>query len=203
MEIKTYNFDGLPIAVIDNFYAKNECENIMQELLFLNNYASEKLLPPEETGSATNLETNKILKKNKGIFLDFTYSKREFSNILKENRKLFDYDFRKKLQKEHTFFNYLSTVNSDYTLMQYYENEDFYEDHCDYAVITAISWFYKKPKNFIGGNLNFSNELKLSPDYNRLVIFPSFMKHSVDKICVEDIGKNNGRFSISQFLKFK
>ena len=206
MKFSYREINKLPVAIIDNFYDVKAQQKIMDELQFLNN-DSRKLRPPEETGSAydTNSRGEKhYLKKNKAIGLDSIYGDRSVSNILTENRKLFSTKVVDSLINLHPLFRYVKFATADSTLVSYYENSDYYKKHHDTAVITAITWFYKKPKSFEGGNLILEDDLKIDCIPNRCVVFPSCTFHSVEKIRMKaDITReNSGRFAISQFLYF-
>lgn len=191
---------NLPVIVIDDFYSKKENDLIWQELCFLNTDLT-NFSGPEKTGTARN-EEGEILKKTKGIFLDEVYNLRNFSNILKINRKIFDKDLCQSLIKEHTFFNYLKESNKDSTLIQYYENSDYYKSHWDKSLIMTISWFFSTPKSFTGGDLLFDDGTLIECKNNRFIIFPSILNHEVREISMAEksLGKNLGRYSISQFI---
>lgn len=201
MQFKFYEHMKLPIVVVDNFYDENLCKKIWQELCFLNN-DSEKLKGPGETASATDPETNEFLKKNKGIFLDAVYRDRSMSSILTANRKIFDKSFIEKLIQYHYIYRYFELSNVDTTLLQYYEDNDYYEYHHDIAIFTVIYWMYNEPKKFIGGNFEFQNGPIIECLNNRLLIFPSPMMHQVTKTQIDPKIKclNFGRFSITQFV---
>jgi hypothetical protein len=208
MEHNYYEISGLPIVVFDNFYDKDCCDKIWQELCFLNN-DDEKLYSAEQTGSAWNIDENGekvFLKKNKGVFLDELYGQnRNFSNILKCNRKLFSHEVMNFLIDKHMYFRYLREINFDVTLVQYYEKSDYYDYHTDTSVITFINWFHKKPKSFTGGNLLIENQLSVECGYNRVVVLPSILSHSVEETSVSQdlLGKNFGRYSISTLTGIK
>jgi hypothetical protein len=197
------NIMGLPIVIIDNFYSDEECENIWQELEFLQGN-SEVFGGAEKTGSAwRTIDGEKVLlKKNRGIFLDSVYQDREFSKILKVNRKIFSKDFVNKLIDNHVIFRYILESKKDSTLIQYYENSDHYGEHGDNATITSIAWFYKKPKAFTGGSIVFENNFKVECLFNRMIIFPSILRHSVEKVNLGEnfLNQNYGRYSITQFI---
>jgi Rps23 Pro-64 3,4-dihydroxylase Tpa1-like proline 4-hydroxylase len=201
-----HQLHNFPIIILDNFYNNEESEKIWQELCFLNN-DPRKLKTPEELESAWAVENGKkvFLKNNRGIILDSIYSDRSVSNILTENRKIFDKTIINNLTNLHIFFRYLETSNSDITKVHYYENLDYYKGHWDQSIITAVYWTYKSPKSFNGGNLVFENELTIDCVSNRMVIFPSVLTHEVTPICIEDqlIGKNFGRYGITQFIGIK
>jgi hypothetical protein len=207
--IFTYQeINKLPVMIIDRFYDKHAEEKIMQELLFLNNDGN-KLKDPPNSGSAWNPDESvpsgkRYLKKNKAHSLDAIYLDRNVSNILVENRKLFSSDVTDELMKAHPIFRYLKFANSDASLVSYYEDQDYYEPHRDDATITAITYFYKSPKMFSGGNLLLEESLEIECISNRCVIFPSITLHSVQPIVLNQNNneKNCGRFAISQFVSY-
>lgn len=202
-----YEVEKLPVAVIDNFYDSSESEKIWQELSFLNN-DSKKFYEPPDTGSAfteNGKGEKKFLKQNKALSLDSTYLDRSVSSILTLNRKLFSKEVTDELIKKNILFRYLSSCNADGTLVSYYENSDYYLPHKDSATITALTWFYKKPKSFSGGDIIFEDQLKVECKFNRCVIFPSIINHEVEKIVMDEqnLQKNQGRYTISQFTSFQ
>jgi Rps23 Pro-64 3,4-dihydroxylase Tpa1-like proline 4-hydroxylase len=203
MEFNYYNVLNLPVVVVDNFYDDRACQLIWQELCFLNN--DNKLLRPEETGSALDINTNAPLKNNIGITLDEIYLDRNVSNILKESRKIFFDEIADCFIDFNVFFRYLRASNLDTTIVQYYENSNFYESHTDSATITAIAWFYDQPKKFQGGQLMFEDGSTIECRYNRMVLFPSILFHSVEPISVKEDDRNRGvgRYSITQLISLK
>lgn len=204
-----HEVNQLPVAVIDGFYNDRQQNVIMQEMFFLNN-DDRKLRDPEDTGSAwvadSSVEGGKrYLKKNKAVHLDEIYAAdRSISNILIENRKLFSEDICEELIKNHTMFRYLKYANRDTTLVSYYEDSDYYLPHRDDSTLTALTWFYQKPKSFQGGDLMLEEKLKIDCLHNRCIVFPSIMLHSVNEIKLDSNKKdmNFGRFTISQFVSF-
>jgi hypothetical protein len=203
MEFNYYNVLNLPVVVVDNFYDDRACQLIWQELCFLNN--DNKLLGPTETGSALDSTTNVPLKKNVGITLDEIYLDRNVSNILKENRKIFFDEIADCFIDFNVFFRYLRASNLDTTIVQYYENSGFYKSHTDGATITAIAWFHDNPKKFHGGQLIFENGPTIECKYNRMVVFPSILFHSVEPVSmkIDDRNRGAGRYSITQLISLK
>lgn len=200
MKINHLDF-GFPLIVIDDYYSEEELNLIWEELNFLCRKDVLYLGSDPKSGGASN-EFGNPLKNNYSIFLDdlFSYD-RKFSNILTVNRKLFKCWSDIISQNTHWFFqNFECFV--DYTLLSYYENQNHYKFHRDNASITCLSWFYKKPKKFEGGDLFFENESKIELLNNRTVLFPSMMLHSVDHVIMDekDLNKKLGRFCITQFL---
>jgi hypothetical protein len=193
----------LPIVVIDQFYSADACDRIWHELCFLNN-GLPKLNSPQDTGSAWEVENDKkiYLKQNKGIFLDEVYSNRKVSDILIETDKIFSKEVVEKLIEQHLFFKYIKDSTANKTLMSYYEDSDQYLPHGDVASVTAVSWFFKKPKAFVGGDLIIEHELTVDCFHNRMIVFPSILLHSVTPVKIEKefSGRNFGRYAISKFI---
>jgi Rps23 Pro-64 3,4-dihydroxylase Tpa1-like proline 4-hydroxylase len=196
MEIFSY-FEPFPYLKIKNYYTEKENELIWEELKFLTHKS--KLEPPQKTG-----QNNPIMKKNEGVFLDNVYTDRHYSNILNINRKTFSSCIMKEYSNLHFLHEIVNNINSDTTLLSYYENKGYYKPHSDKACITALTWFYKEPKQFTGGDLIFSsfNE-KIEIENNMFIMFPSIIKHEVTDIVMDKSLSDfsgNGRYCISQFM---
>ena len=196
-----------PHVIIEDMYTNEELSHIWRELDFLT--YSTKLMSPSLTGSATDADTDENLKRNLGLRLDELYNRREISSILQINRKtLSNLTLRTLIETDFSFKN-LETCNLDKTLISYYEDGDYYNAHKDVASYTALTWFYKQPKQFCGGDIHF-------PEYNHTIeiqnnmtlYFMSSLTHFVDSIMmktpsnVDDYGalSGNGRYCMTQFL---
>jgi hypothetical protein len=202
MKLEVYTVSDLPVVVIDDFYNTSALKKVWSEILFLS--SGDKLKDPEDTGSAFDNDSNgKLLKKkNKGAFLDEVYFKREFSDILEENKKMWSGEFIDALIEVHPFFRYLTVITRDHTLLSYYEDSDYYAAHKDEAIISVCNWFYKGEKEFSGGSLTFDNKLTIDCKHNRSVIFPSILFHEVDPVILPQEKKNSGlgRYTLTQLL---
>ena len=188
--------------VIDDFYTEDEQINIWKELDFLT--YDRKLMPPEETGTAHDQTTGEALKKNSALFLDALYARREFSNILTLNRKLFSKEVTDNFDGMDNCFKYIYHTNGDASLISYYEEKDYYKAHTDSSILTYLYWCHKEPKKFEGGDLILP-ELDEGITYknNRLVIFPSWRLHEVTPIkMIEEVEPYSGygRYCITNFV---
>jgi Rps23 Pro-64 3,4-dihydroxylase Tpa1-like proline 4-hydroxylase len=194
--------DSKDFLVIDDFYTKDEQIDIWKELDFLT--YDRKLMPPEETGTAHDLDTGEVLKQNSALFLDGIYARRNLSNILTLNRKLFSEEVTSNFDGMDNCFKYIHHTNYDSTLISYYEEKDYYKAHTDSSILTYLYWCHKEPKKFEGGDLILP-ELGEGITYknNRLVIFPSWRLHEVTPIkMIEEVGPYNGygRYCITNFI---
>ena len=182
--------------IIDNTYTEEELRHIFLELDFW--AISGNLMGPEHTGTA-RWENGQPKKQNKGVFLDHVYDERNYSNVLKFNRKIYGI----QLDKPSTILNQLKESNHDTTLVSYYENEAHYSSHKDYSVLTAVTYLYKQPKAFEGGDLVLTEYgYAFEPWFNRTYIMPGVVEHEVTevKMRAEDCGKGLGRYCISNFI---
>jgi hypothetical protein len=194
--------DSKEFLVIDDFYTDEEELEIWKELDFLT--YDRKLMPPEETGTAHDQTTGEALKKNSALFLDTLYARREFSNILTLNRKLFSKEVTDNFDGMDNCFKYIYHTNGDASLISYYEEKDYYKAHTDSSILTYLYWCHKEPKKFEGGDLILP-ELDEGITYknNRLVIFPSWRLHEVTPIkMIEEVEPYSGygRYCITNFV---
>jgi Rps23 Pro-64 3,4-dihydroxylase Tpa1-like proline 4-hydroxylase len=184
--------------VVDDFFNENELYSLWNELDTLQ---SKKVLqPPHQTASARSGDGD-IIKKNLGIFLDDYYENREESSILNIYDKYICTEIYERFSSMSPEFKYAFYVNFDRTLLNYYENDDYYKPHTDAAILTCLYWCYKEPKAFEGGDLTLHqiNDV-INIKNNRLIIFPSHQTHSVSPISMEEVGQGKGRYCISKFL---
>jgi Rps23 Pro-64 3,4-dihydroxylase Tpa1-like proline 4-hydroxylase len=193
------HYDPFPFLEIENMYSKDELKLIWQELEFLNQ--SNKFEGPEETGSAKNFE-GELLKQNSGLFLDEIYNSRKISNILTVNQNLFSSHILEEFSSLCFLYENITHTNEDTTLISYYDNGGYYKPHQDHALYTAVTWFFKEPKKFDGGDFYFTDyNLKIEVKNNKTVLFPSIIYHSVDEILMNtDSPPGYGRYVMVQLL---
>ena len=206
MELITHTApkQGVSFLVIKNLYSEDELFLIQKELEFL--WSSLAFSRDIDYLNPAKLEDGSVLAKRSGVWLDFFYTKRESSSILRLNRKPFsDETIRDTFARLNPYhFHYLK-LDYDNTLLQYYENSDYYKPHTDHAMFSLVTWFHKDPKKFIGGNFKFTDlDYTIEIENNMCVIFPSFLWHEVEEIKITETNKYEpyGRFSMTQFLVY-
>ena len=188
-----------PYIIIDDFYNQEECSLIWEELTFLCYPCKLERSSIERGGAHVGGD---LLKFTNDTYLDSFYSKREYSNILNLNRKVFNNHEKIFFAHNSWFFKNIS-FNIDYTQVVYYEDNDEYKAHQDCSLVTCLTWFYREPKKFNGGNLYFPEyDLEIEVLNNRMIIFPSVIIHTAKKVSMSEENRNKklGRFCISQFL---
>ena len=194
-----------PYVIVDDVYDEKELSLIWEELNFI-------IQPHKYTDDAKNDGakyddgvTSKV--NNYSVWLDGVYTNRIYSNILQVNRKIFHPDIYSPIS-DWNIRRFFKIFNFDATLISYYDNGGFYDYHTDRAAYTVLTWFYKEPKKFSGGNLSLRYEdesYTIECMNNRSLVFPSLIEHSVSEITMreEDSNKSNGRYSMVQFLHLK
>lgn len=192
MNINAYSHGPFFYAVIDGMYSPDQILTIQKELQFLELSKQD----PNRTKSATS--DGELLKYGDGIFLDNVYQDRSFSQLLTLNRKLFDRQIVLELRKSNCFYDNISRCNKDYTLVNFYGNNNFYKPHRDLSVLTALTFF--KLGSYEGGVFEFSEYgVEIEPVCGRVVIFPGCVVHAARPVVADD---GNYRVTMAQFLNY-
>ena len=197
-----YHNEQIPFVVVDSLYNNEEESEIMMELDYLSH--SRRLIPPFEDGLAAT-RNNKNIKNVGCLYLDHFFGNRDTSSILSITEKLFFDDSSLINNHPHWYFD-ATDINSHFTHMLYYENTNEYPPHNDTCRMTALTYFYKKPKSFSGGNLLFSDfDIEVECLNNRTIIFPSILQHASTPIIMNEEHQNKklGKYCITQFLSRK
>lgn len=195
--------EPFPHAIIDNFYDEDELKLIWQELDYYT--YSDKLVPASTIGGATR--NGEKLPKHNGIALDEIYgNNRQISNILTCNRKVFDKNILESFASLSPLIWDLKELNQDHTIIKYYEDTDYYKFHRDEARFTCLTYLYKEPKAFTGGDLQFHQFDYIIPIVNnRLIFFTGCIDHASTTLNMNDNYKDKkfsgfGKYTITQFL---
>ena len=214
MKVQHHN-NTFPYVVIDNVYDDSELDLIWKELDYL--MEGDKFNLPHVVESATSKDV--ILKKNMSLWLDDVYPDRRYSNILRCSRKLYEsIEFiwsRSESWWFRSLLGSLDVLDQDTTLISYYDQEDYYKAHYDKGILTCLTWLYREPKAFDGGdfilNATMNDKKHLLNDTtdsetvelknNRTVMFPGIIPHQVTPIKMKHKGKKGmGRFCITLFV---
>ena len=197
---------------IFDLYSEEELKDIWNEIFHLD-YVMEvnskpKDFAPELMSDQSERELTRrarhpdgrLKMTGDGLFIDAIYADREHSPILKYNRKIFiDEDIIKNMSETHPANKgTYHLVNKDATLVNRYCSGDKYDPHSDEAIFTAITILLYESENVIGGEFLFSDyDISFGCTHNSCIIFPSWVKHSVDSVeCFE----NGRRYSIAQLM---
>lgn len=199
--------EPFPHAIIRNFYDQEELSLIWRELDFLT--SPHKLEHTSLHGSnAIDTLTGLPMSESLGLSLDEIYQgDRNISDILRLNRKIFQPVIIQAFESLSPLLGHLKMVNEDFTKIKYYENGNYYRRHKDESRFTTVTYFYKEPKAFTGGDLHFDEyDYTIPIENNMLVFFVGCIEHSsLDVKMNGDYPKYSGygKYVMNQFLDFK
>jgi Rps23 Pro-64 3,4-dihydroxylase Tpa1-like proline 4-hydroxylase len=185
--------EPFPHLIIEDFYNQDELKLIWRELDFLT--SPNKLMPANLNGST---EANHL-----SIILDQAYANRSISDILTVNRKVFSKEILDAFVSLNPLLAHINLINSDSTKIKYYENYNGYKKHQDSARFTALTYFYKEPKAFEGGDLYFNDfDYTIKLNNNMLVLFVGALWHESLPVSLKQNGyiTGNGKYTMTQFL---
>jgi len=198
--------EPFPHAIIQNFYDQEELSLIWRELDFLT--SPHKLEHPSLHGSNAIDELTGLSKtQSLGLSLDENYSgNRNISDILRLNRKIFHPEIIQTFESLSPLLGHLKIINENFTKIKYYENGDYYRKHEDTSRFTVVTYFYKEPKAFTGGDLYFNDyDYTIPIENNMLVFFVGCITHSsLDVKMNGDYPKCSGygKYVMNQFLGY-
>jgi len=165
-------YPNMDMVVIDDFYEKNELEEIKDEIKELYTYRSSALT----TGSAKD-DDNIIKKTGTGIWVNDIYKNNELnSSILKYTRKIFNKELLSGLEDKCVTYRHIRQSTLDYTLLNYYDDGEEYKEHLDRSLYTVLIMI--KLGSIKGGDIYFkdvNDTIKFKE--NRAVIFPGCAFH--------------------------
>lgn len=192
------NANPFPHLIVDSVYDQNQLNLIWRETEFL----YDKLGGPEATNAAAREDGFTRKKSGSGLFLDTFYKENSHSDIFNITR--FPYlseQIGNAVSSLGLYFKLYNKANWDSTLVQYYGDGDYYEPHNDESLFSLIYTYYKTPKQFEGGDLEFEEYDYYVPcENNQLIIFPSCINHAVSTVKYQENKDMYGRFSIANLL---
>ena len=196
----------IPYILVDNVLNKKDLPYLWDELNFLSRDLDRLEDADGASGSAAKVDEdgNKVyLKNNKCLFLDTFYTDHSKSSILKVGHEaLFNQDTLLEIVPFHPWFRYLFQACTFSTLLSYYDNGTYYEQHQDTSVLSALIWFYKEPKKFKGGEFIIEGTDTIECKDNRMVLIPGTALHEVTTVELEEEDRDSrlGRYTITLFI---
>lgn len=200
------NTDPFPHAVIDNFYNNEELDLLWKEIEYLSS-PNRMIKSGEELGTAKEKLSATTLSDGYGIFLNSIFKESTYSDILTITDKIFNQALLNSIAALDPLLRDVSDLNTSGTKLRYYEDTEEYKSHVDTSRYTMISYFYKEPKAFTGGDLHFKDfdyTIEIKP--NRVIFFKSCLYHASTKVVTNKFSKpfsGNGKYSITKFLDVK
>lgn len=195
------NYEPFPHAIVEDFYSEEELAGIWKEINFLSSEV--KFKPATDNGSSKDIDpiSGVPLTNHKAIHLDALYTDRTYSDILLASDKILNPELINAVSGLHPLMGHLKHVNNSYTKLKYYGDGEYYGAHWDKARFTCVSYVYKEPKSFSGGNLLFNEyDYEVEIKNNTAVIFCGCIMHSSTPVKLETDVPYSGKYTITKFL---
>ena len=192
-----------PHAIIDNFYSEEELELLWKEMEYLTS-PNRMVKSGKELGTAESDLSATPLSNGHGIFLGDIYREDSYSDILTITDKIFNPNLLEEISNLTYLYGDVNALNKSGTKLRYYNDTEEYFSHQDSSRYTMISYFYKEPKAFTGGDLHFKDfdyTIEIKP--NRVIFFKGCLYHASTKLITTKEDKafsGMGKYSITKFL---
>lgn len=185
---------------MDNFFTEEELDTVWNELNWITNPS--RLLPASVTGSPAH-KTNHLSYVPEGLFQN-----KFCSDIVQicNNKILNNENLKDEFHKINPLHGSIKMVNNLDTIVKYYEGNQGYKAHRDYAIYSSMIFLHKEPKSYTGGDILFPElKTKIECINNRFILFGSGLSHEVSPLVMEDktLINGKGRYSIVNFLTVK
>lgn len=192
------------IYTFDNFYEEKELDCIWKELEFYNSLPKNYRERSETNLDVAKDEKGKALGKSDRVYVNkiFTNYGKIYSHINNLSYKIIS-DHAEAIEMQLPNGIQITDQNSVHNMVSYYGPNDYYDTHHDVFQFTCLIWLYKQPKKFSGGDIYFELiDKHFECNNNRLIVFPSYLNHKVEKIIMsqDDYDNGYGRYTITHFL---
>jgi len=192
-----------PFLIVDNWFSEKELSNIWKEIDFLS--SRENLERAETNKDVATFDDGTPKAKAFRVFYEELYNDegKNHSHLPITIKKIRIPEFKKLLVATMPHARGFYGTKRSTTLLTYYEDNDYYAPHFDNAMMTILIWLNKEPKKYEGGDLILTESgAKIKNKNNRMIIFPSYYLHEVQKVTMieepEEIGY--GRYTITHFF---
>jgi len=197
--------EPFPHVIIKDVYNENELRLIWRELEFLTE--KYKFKPGAENGAEGSTTLSGINpSQNFGLTLDEVYLDRSISDILAITSKLAGDQYVNKICEVSPLVGHLKHCNYHCTKVKYYETDNYYRGHYDTARFTFLTYLFKEPKQFTGGDLYFDDyDYTIKLENNMTVFFVGSIIHSSKEVKLNsDVQPwtGGGKYCITQFVDF-
>lgn len=182
--------DPFPHLIVESAFNENEQDLIWKELEFIN--LNDRL----SCKSTNNIFENKILVAIGDIFSD-----QRFSDISKLTSVSLNREIKEKFSQLNFGYNSIWNTYNHKTFLSYYGENDSYEYTNNFSLYTILTFFYKEPKKFLGGELTFNDfNFEINIQNNTSILFPSFIPYSIKKVTFNKTFKGYGKYCITTLL---
>jgi len=156
---------------------------------------------PTQTGSAIDPRTGQMVKKNRSVFLDDLEPEDRSPDIRPVIASVWTRpQLVTSLIKIHPCFSLLNNINYSTSLLSYYESDERYPPHRDRSVFTLLTWLYREPRSWTGGDFKLNQYgLTQAVQNNQSIIFPGSYLHEATATQMTTETPGQGRYCLAQF----
>ena len=197
MKIHKNNLGDFGYVYIENMYTSQELKDIKKEVENIT-WMMENVPSIQEARNqhSARTEDNKFKMTGNGLLIDSVYTKREYSPMLKHNRKIFKGKIKEAIESAHPANVSFDLATQDFTMLNKYTHKNEYLSHKDLAAFTGITFLTLDDKEMTGGDFVFTDYDKTFKfKDNSCVLFPSWVSHHCTKLESKDVI----RYSMAQF----
>ncbi len=202
--VRKLSKNNMDAIVIDNWYSKDEIKKVFTEFDYYMNNGLDNLIQSERDKSSARGKDGNSLARTYRFYIEPTI----YSALYKYNQKYMHAGFKEMVETKTSFGGFMTNTRRNSMMVNYYENDKYYKSHRDVSVITQLTWLYREPKMFRGGDLIFTDmDETIDCVSNRTVFFPGYYKHEVTSVNMNDEWEGEykdkdyyGRFSIANFF---
>ena len=194
--------EPFPHLIIDEVYDNSELDLIWKEIDSVT--SPYKMIPSELSGSyGKDPKTNLAIASS----LSYDFKDNDNSQILSIIKKIQNHkDISNTFKSLTPLNNHVDIINFCGVKLKYYEDNSYHTSHIDSARFTVLTYFYKEPKSFDGGDLYFEEYNYIIPiKNNRSVFFNGAVKHGSSTTKMNDnkgYFTGFGKYTITQFYDY-
>ncbi len=198
MKIHKNNLGDFGYVYIENMYTETQLQSIKNEIenitWMMDNVPS---IQKARNLHSARTEDNKFKMTGNGLLIDSVYTKREYSPMLKHNRKIFKGKIKEAIESTHPANVAYDLVTKDFTMLNKFTYKNEYLSHKDLAAFTGVTFLTLDDKEMTGGDFVFTDYDKTFKfKDNCSILFPSWVNHHCTKLET----KNVTRYSMAQFI---
>ena len=200
-----------PVLCIDNFLPEEDAQKVLQECIDL----KKVYMPARVFDGAAATKVDPSYRTNEVVYLDDVFrSAPERSEILSiMKNRVWSEECRKLWHEGYYIFDIINystwheIVISRYGSSQFYrKHQDTRSDYLTYRLVTLVYYINNIPEKFTGGGLILwqdDESVRVEPQHNRAVVFPSFMFHEIEDVRLTSNKWEDGRFSLNYWMGFR
>jgi hypothetical protein len=191
--------DPLGYVIIEDTFEPRELDAIWSAI---DHIQSQGLFQsPDQTGSAIDPRTGQLVKRNRSIFLEDLEAADRQPDIRSLTAGLWtNAKITRALTQINPTLSIWRNLNYSTHLVSYYETGESYPPHRDRSVFTILTWLYREPQQWQGGEFELLGyDRKFQVKNNQSIIMPGSFLHQAYPVEMMTAEPGQGRYCLAQF----